>query len=211
MKTINKLNFKGKTLYRKTVTENILNIYNDNRFNFSSLWYLDANMFSRNLGKEFNISHLKVAGIIAALSPLKSWDENKRIAKSFLQSGNSYHTTVMTNKAIAIRDYKGTECSCKEQEAPNLSEFIINTLRGNKIQSFYINIAFPYDDYAVTIDRHAIAICLGRNTINNEQSITDNQYDFFVSCYVDVAKSLGLVPNLVQSITWEKWREIKKL
>jgi len=61
----------------------------------------------------------------------------------------------------------------------------------------------------VTIDRHAIAIALGRTAKDNELQLTPKQYDWFQDCYRYLADRLGIRPSLLQSITWEIWRVIK--
>lgn len=199
---INKLKFKGTTLYRKTVTDNIIKVYNDSRMNVDGDWYKDANDFASKLGSTYNLSTETVCAIIASLSPLKSWSENKRITELFLRDGSELHTGAMMQKAKDILSYKDT----------NQTEFFLYCLRGNKIQSFFINMAFVDLNFAVTIDRHALSICLGRSAKDKEGTgITDNQYDFFVSCFVQAAIELGVRSSMVQSVTWEKWRVLKKI
>lgn len=193
----NKLKFKRRTLYRKTVTDNIKSVVASNVAMKGQFWYLEAYKFALALTNKYNVDLIKVCGIIAALSPLKSWDENIRLTDTFLSSGYSGHTASQTQKAVDILNYNESE--------PEL--FILHTLSGNKIKSFFINIYLPTAEVAVTIDRHALAVCFGRNATDKEtMGITDKQYKFFESCYMQVAKELFLIPNQVQSITWVQWR-----
>lgn len=189
--------FKGQTLYGKRVINNILSVYN--QCENPSDWYIEAHTFAANIAANKNLSNAKVCGVIAALSPLKSWDENKIIAKSFINTGRAKHIGVMVQKAKDIVNGSG-----EVQE-------ICEILNGNKITSFFINMLFPAKEEAVTIDRHAVAVALGRNAKDNElQGITDKQYNFFVDCYKEAAEIAGITPNLMQSATWEKWRELKE-
>ena len=198
---MNKQKFKGKTLFRKTCVDNILTVYNNPNFKGGSDWYSEANQFASTLAKSFGLTDLQVAGIIASLSPLKSWSENKKIAEQFLRNGNGMHTQTFKDKAKEIKLYNSS----------SQREFILATLNGNKISNFFLNIAFPYADNHVTIDRHAIAVILGRSIKENEGAgITDKQYEFLASCYRDASKVLGVLPNVVQSVTWVKWREMKQ-
>ena len=198
---INKQKFKGSTLYRKRVTDNILKVYHDNRLNINNDWYNEANNFARRLARKYGYDVVTVAGVIAALSPLKSWNENKRIAELFLSQGIGKHTQKMIDKAISIRDYKKSD----------KVDHCLRVLNGNKIQSFFLNIVKPDMDNIVTVDRHAISIGLGRNMTQQEGiGITDGQYAFFTSCYIDCANKVGVRANMMQSITWEKWRQLKK-
>lgn len=199
---MNKQKFKGKTLFRKTCVDNIIKIYNDNRVKHEGHdWYATANELANSMAMEFGLTTLQVAGIIASLSPLKSWDANKRIARQFLINGNGKHTEAMKDKARQIKLYNSS----------SQREFILATLNGNKISNFFLNIAFPFADNHVTIDRHAIAVILGRSIKGNEGAgITDKQYEFLASCYRDASKILGVLPNVVQSVTWVKWKQLKE-
>jgi hypothetical protein len=190
-----KQKFKGKTLYTKTVVRNILAIYD--LCGAPSLWYQDANKFAQSLSSSTGYDLSKVCGVIAALSPLKSWDQNKIIARSFLTGGPCKHTGVMKAKASAILKSSGS------------AEDIAEILKGNKIVSFFLNILRPETNNDVTIDRHALAVALGRNMKDNEQQISDKQYLFFVNCYRIAAEMRNVTPMFMQSATWEKWRELK--
>ncbi len=199
---VNKIKFKGRTIYRKRLVDNILKVYNDPRAQISGDWYKDANQLCKDLGSHFEVAPEVVAGIIAALSPLKSWTQNQKIAFDFLLTDRAGHTAVMVDKARTILT----------ADTANMRQFILDTLRGNKIKSFFINMAYPNEVDLVTIDRHALAIALGRNIEEREGvGITIAQYNFFQSCYIQAAKEINIRPNLIQSITWEKWRIIKKL
>jgi len=193
--------YKGKTLFKKTVVDNIIRTYEDSTFDFSTNWYEDASELARGLSIEFNLDYLKVCGIIAALSPLKSWNENKKLAVTFLRTGKARHTRLCEGKAIAIANLS----------AWNLPEAISEVLNGNKIKSFFINIAFPTNQEIVTIDRHALSICLNRSIgARDYVGITDIQYNFFMGCYIEAGGILEVRPSAVQSVTWEKWRMLKK-
>ena len=95
------------------------------------------------LSEQFDKPIYQTAGIIAALSPLKSWKENKRIAILFYQTGIIKHTNLIKGKIYRI------------EKAKNISE-IIKILNGRKIRSFYQNI-LGYEN-VLTIDRHAANI-----------------------------------------------------
>lgn len=199
---IKKQVFKGTTLYRKRVKDNIRRVYLDSRVDITTDWYIEANIFAMKLASKYGVDFITVSGIIAALSPLKSWDENKKIAEGFLRNGKGKHTKNMLSKAHQIKLFKST----------NQREFILAELNGNKIKAFFLNIAYPEGAEAVTIDRHAISIALSRPIVENEGvGITLKQYNFFVSCYKEVAKELNLRPSMLQSVTWEKWRILKTM
>lgn len=193
---MSKQKFKGRTLFTKTTVDNILRIY-DQQTQITN-WYRDANLFAQNLSELTGHSLPKICGVIAALSPLKSWDENKIIARNFLlKTGPAKHTRVMVNKAKDIISGTG--------EVDQICE----VLNGNKITSFFLNILQPETAGAVTIDRHAVAVALGRNATDKELQITTGQYEFFANCYRIAAQKRNVLPLQMQAVTWEIWRELK--
>jgi hypothetical protein len=86
-------------------------------------------------------------------------------------------------------------------------------LGGKKVRSFYFNIIGSGSDEAVTIDRHAIAVCEGRVIPEKELKAffgvkRNRQY---VSEYKSAAKILSkeygpLTAAQVQAIVWVYWR-----
>jgi hypothetical protein len=194
--------FKGKVLLKGTLVKRIINIYNKGDFETNPNWYLEASIFAQELADTHQINYFKVCGIIAALSPLKNWDENKRIAINFILTGRASHTRLMTQKARTI---------LTSLEDDNLDDTILATLNGNKIKNFFINIAYPAHESAVTIDRHALSICLNRSIKKQDYvGITNLQYNFFAEAYIEASEILNVLPCMVQAVTWEKWRELKK-
>jgi hypothetical protein len=194
-----KQQFKGLSLTTTKCVNNILKVYNSSDKFISSNWYVEANSYAQTLAILFNVKLSVACGVIAALSPLKSWDENKKIAHSFLKNGKGKHTKAFVDKALQIKQSNGDV------------ETIAMILNGNKIVSFFINILEPTQENFVTIDRHALSIALGRCILENEgKGITLKQYEFFVNCYKIAGLKAGISAVRMQSITWETWRLAKK-
>ncbi len=195
-----KQRFKGQPLTLTKCVNNILKVYSQaSDKTSSSNWYAEANFFAYGLSKKYDVPLSVACGVIASLSPLKSWDENKRIANSFLHNGKGMHTKCFIDKAVQIKQSNGDV------------ETIASILNGNKIISFFINILEPHQQNFVTIDRHALSIAIGRNLTETEQrGVTFNQYQFFVNAYNVAGTKAGISPVLMQSITWETWRQNKK-
>lgn len=195
-----KQQFKGQSLTLTKCVNNILKVYNQASDKTSSTnWYVEANVYAQNLATKYNVPLSVTCGVIASLSPLKSWSENKRIANSFLHNGKGEHTKCFIDKARQIKLSNGDV------------ETIASILNGNKIISFFINILEPHQQNFVTIDRHALSIALGRNILENEgKGITLKQYEFFVSAYNVAGTKAKISPVLMQSITWVTWKELKK-
>lgn len=190
--------FKGSTLKLRKCVKNIVEVYNSSDKFISFDWYQDANNFANRLSIQYGVSLSVACGVIAALSPLKPWNENKLIAEGFLRNGKGKHTKVMLDKARQIK------------LSDDSIEAICEILNGNKITSFFVNIYSPRLSNSITIDRHAISIVLGRNITNFEGvNITLKQYLFFVNAYKLAGVKLGVDAIRVQSVTWQNWREAK--
>lgn len=194
-----KQQFKGRLLTRTKTVNNILRVYDKAKDFQENDWYKQANLFALNVSKMFNVPLIKVCGVIASLSPLKSWDVNKMITIQFFEGKRGLHTGKMIAKAESITELENAD-------VVQISEI----LRGNKIVSFFLNIYDPSNQDVVTIDRHALCIAVGEILSDTEQrGLTKNQYDFFVQCYKMASIKRGVSPLMMQSVTWEQWRKQK--
>ena len=197
--------YKNQNLTRTKVKNNILRIWKLTDGDERSDWYQEANLFATVLSKELPnykedklLAKSKVCGIISALSPVKRWSENKKVAIDMVRTGDCGHMPLFKQKAKDILNCDGTD------------EAILSILNGNKISSFYLNIRYPKQSNILTIDRHALSIALGRWIKDEEyQGMTYKQYEFFVQCYTLAAIQVGVTPLVMQSATWVKWRKIK--
>jgi len=71
--------YKNVNLSRTKVKNNILKIWSQTSENERFDWYESAHTFAKNNTiNEVELS--KFIGVIAALSPLKAWDQNKSLA-----------------------------------------------------------------------------------------------------------------------------------
>lgn len=191
--------YQHSILTKTKVKNNILRVYQISEVKNS--WYLEAHSFAKELSSK-RCTLIQACGILSALSPLKTWNQNKTIAKAFILDNirAKLHTSTQLNKAITILSLTNPT----EQE-------ILTILNGDKTKSFFINIYKPYDIEHVTIDRHALSIALGKKLSNTEFiHTTNNQYTFFAQCYKDLAKELNILPSTLQAVTWVKWRELDK-
>lgn len=198
--------FRGTKITRAKSRNNILRVLSKAKDRDKFDWYQEANSFCQQLSDKYDIPKDKVIGIVSALSPMRRWDINKRDAEYYISTDKTLrwndklkgykklHTTNQVNKCIRIR---------------NTDDDILTVLGGPKTKSFYMNIKYPAGVDNVTIDRHAIAVALGRIPTDEEHNMTDKAYRFFVDVYKWTAEGLGMKPLLLQSITWEVWRKIK--
>ncbi len=189
---------KGVILTRRRCVNNILTTYYQRKEGDLYDWYVEARVLSQQLAFDRPFSASQCAGVISALSPLKSWDENIKIAHDFIEYGIRSHMFTFVEKAELIMNCDGTD------------EAILDILNGRKISAFYLNIMGRSD--VVTIDRHALSVVLGRDTNDNDYAgMTARQYAFFQECYITAAYKMGIVPSMMQSVTWLVYRRNKLL
>jgi len=194
-----KQQFKGQVLTRTKVKNNIMHFYNQSDKSDKYDWYADAHKFAQELSKDYDIPITTSCGIIAALSPMKTWEQTKRCATSFLETGNGKHMKTFQKKSEEILSCDGSE------------ECIKSILKGRKIVAFFINMLHPHKADNVTIDRHALSVSLKRWVREEDYSgITKRQYKFLEDCYKYTADIIGISPVLLQSTTWERFRKIKQ-
>lgn len=156
-------------------------------------WYVSARTYAATLDDNVN----RAAGVIAALSPLQLWPVNMRMAAAMYDGRRN--CGLSANVAKAERILNGEEP--------------LDVLGGKKVRSFYLNIIGSGNDEAVTIDRHAIAVCEGRAIPDNELKSffgakRNRQY---VAEYVNAAEILSkefgpLTAAQVQATVWVWWR-----
>lgn len=183
---------KGVELSRTKVKNNILKMWRGSTQDDRKDWYKEANIWCENHGVT-TVS--KVAGVVAALSPVKRWDQNLKIASDMICTNDCGHMGVFKDKARRILVSDGSD------------EEILDILNGRKISSFYLNIRYPDKSNNITIDRHALSIALGHKVTDIEYSgLTAKQYAFFVECYTIAAAKVDISPLLMQSGTWVYYR-----
>jgi len=169
-------------------------------------WYPRANELATQIGQG---NTERGAGIIAALSPLTSWESNIKKAHEVVNTGTTTH---LSPDAIskAQRIHQG--------------EHPLDVLGGNKVRSFYQNIQDPSNAEPVTIDRHAYDIAMGRPFVGlggkSKRNITvgpsghkpmsedlglsaKKRYEHFSEAYRRASGELEIpTPNVTQAITW---------
>jgi len=197
----------GEFEYSRTkIKNNILRVYADSLESEKNDWYREAHQWAVDVSKflwsfkRINVSVKQVLGITSALSPLKEWEKNKELTVDFILTGDCGH---MKNNKLKADKIRMAHSSIND-------DTILKILNGKKTQRFYMNMVHPDDGTGVTVDRHAIAIAIGRTATEIEQALTPKKYTFIEKCYKMTADALGLTPLHLQSITWQAWKRIKK-
>ena len=192
----------------KPSVSNILAVYNmatadDLREGLA--WYQTAHQWCR-VQAGSNRPHLvaRNAGIVAALSPLNGWGNNKRKAaeviskrgKIVVEKGKPNGIGLGSNVAKAIAIYNGADP--------------LDILGGDKVRAFYATILDPQGDIDPVIDRHAFDIAVGERTDEKRRGILSRKgvYSDFAAAYREAAKVAGIGSAQMQAVTWIAWRNI---
>lgn len=134
------------------------------------------------------------AGVLSALSPLKRWDINVRIARMSFDTGIAQGNIGQHNdKAQRIID----------------GEFALDVIRGDKTRSFAEAIATAGKGSIATIDRHAHDIAVAQIHTDKTRKIGKRVYREMASAYSECAEYSGKSVNEMQAITWVAWRREK--
>lgn len=180
------------------MVDNILDVYDfatPSEYSEGMTWYNNANGIAWSLDW---INYKRAAGVIAALSPLLSWNKNVEYA-GLIMGGANDAPCLKKNvaKAVAIRDGWNP----------------LDVLSGIKVTSFYQNIVNPYSDDVrhVTIDKHAYDIAVNDMTRPYKgSSVSKGKYLDIASAYIEAAHEANILPLQMQAITWTAWRNMKR-
>lgn len=190
---------------------NILSVYNEATaadLREGLAWYLTAHNWCR-VRAGANRPHLiaRNAGIVAALSPMNAWGNNKRKAEELISlrgrivvekgKPNGIGLGANVEKAIAI--YNGADP--------------LDVLGGDKVRAFYQTILDPLADIDPVIDRHAFDIAVGERTDEKRRGILSRKgvYAEFAHAYREAAKIAGIGSAQMQAVTWIAWRNMHNI
>jgi hypothetical protein len=164
-------------------------------------WYLNARSICRDISKKTGYKFLTVCGVMAALSPFVTWDQNIKDTMALLKDTNYTPGTFKNqrNKAQAIIGL-GFDT--------NVSN-ICSILRGEKTTNFFLNIYSPHYN-RVTVDRHIISLYLDQVGAWQTWSLTPKRYRQISNDIKYVANKLNLKPYQLQAIIWLAWRRLGK-
>lgn len=191
---------KRKSLNIPSLSNKVFNLANKAietpQARHDAAWYDYSGQWCAELDKGFSLPSGTVAGFVAALSPLNSWDSQLKFTPPSLQkcleliaAGDPPHNGILGPGFFANRD---KAARILQGEKP------LNVLGGDKVRSFYRNLIG--DGEAVTIDRHALAI------VGLGETCTSKQYSQVSRAYVLAGEKLGLTGAETQALTWNYWR-----
>lgn len=143
-------------------------------------WYQEAHNYCLKLSKHFKQPLEVVVGIVAALSPRREWNLNKRQARFFFEGQRNLQTRVQMTKCEWIL----------------AGHDIPTALGGMKTVNFYLNILNPKDPDSVTIDRHMLKF-YPEVTNLTPKKYTEIMEDFKITAHYE-----GTIANRVQATCW---------
>ena len=174
-------------------------------------WYLQASDFSHRLADAYDCSHAVAAGVVAALSPNQSWQNNKRAAEMTIKAWSQGidPLSILGVSAYPIMRQKASRILNSDGSV----ESIESILNGPKITSFFRCIIGNQSE--VCVDGHALSVYLGeRIPTTRTPNISKALYKAVQRSYVLVADQsydlIGecLTPAQVQAVTWTVYRRL---
>lgn len=169
------------------------------------VWYDEAHEIARDMACRHGLPTIEhAAGIISVLSPAVRWETNVIDAESVCKASRASDIKVSTygafkRKAIAIK--LGSDPST-----------LINPVTAPKTYSFWRCICEPSNKEFVVVDRHALAVAMGREVPDDKRSALlrgKDRYKFYADVYIRAAKKEGILPHQMQAITWLTWRTMQ--
>lgn len=163
-----------------------LNRASSSIFNQGLEWYSSTKEWTEDIANQYNIHQKQVAGILAALSPMKEWEYNKKLTVEFLECQNCGHLTNQIAKCRMI--YNGYMND----------SYITTVLSGRKTISFYDNICYPNASNLLTVDFRMWNFFKKDEWVH----ITNKRWDEMEKVFQDKSKSLNISIPQIQAILW---------
>ena len=165
----------------------------------STNWYFEVNNYCQLLSEVYQVPLIKVAGIMSALSPNNTFDNNINSLEKFLSSnGNCKVSTFNGQKIKAQKIFNSNDNITLEEIKYILSP--VATM-GLKTKAFFDNIFRPEISEAVTVDLWMI------RWAKLEGCLTPKRYRLISEQIKIQATNEGLKPHQLQA---KLWVEIRK-
>lgn len=177
---------------------NILNEYDnasDGALNRGFGWYAEMRDWCTKLAMKHGTYPERVIGAFAVLSPTIQVDMCKQGIIDLLERGETtYGWQRNRDKALAVLEHGYYE-----------------VIRGAKVEAFADAIEKPVTNTEPVIDRHAVAVYMGRTVGDEERAgLQRTRVQRRISnAYKRAAKARRVPVNVMQAVTWESWIERK--
>ena len=106
MKTIK---YKNTELSKTKVRNNILRVWNRTDESDRHDWYGEANRFAKKVSEIYFVDNSRVIGILSALSPMKTWTQNKKMVHDYFCFGTAGTFKSNVDKCDKIMRCDGTD------------------------------------------------------------------------------------------------------
>lgn len=171
-------------------------------------WYPEAHALAVTLAFSLPTDHphygdiYRAAAVLARYSVQTSWPQNVRLARM------AYAAAEVPATALAGIMATPTLGATRRAVARLLvaGDAVSEVITSQKVSDFLACIADPWNESAAVIDRHALAIALGRTLTRDEQGMSKSTYRACADAYRFAAAEVGLLPLTVQAVTWIVWR-----
>lgn len=149
-------------------------------------WYPTANQLATFISDGNTVAG---AGVLAALSANKGWEQNQSIAERAFDDGRA---------TGHVSD------ACRKAERIMNGENPLDVLpTDSKTWNFYRCIVDPTDPDPVVIDRHAHDVAVGEVYGSNDRGLSaKGRYAALAHAYRIAARELGILPQELQAIVW---------
>jgi len=189
---------------------NVLAIYNiasEDALREGLAWYQTAHNWCRVTSKGRPHLMRRNAGIVAALSPMNEWQNNKRKAAELISLRGNVVTVKGQPNGIGLGANVAKACLIYKGADP------LDVLKGDKVRAFYRTIVDPMGDIDPVVDRHAFDIAVGERTDDKRRGILSRKgvYTEFANVYREAAKVAGIGSAQMQAVTWVAWKEIHNI
>jgi hypothetical protein len=161
------------------------------------LWYETAHQQVAALAGEYGIDVTRCCGIVAALSVQQAWDT----------ANGRYPNLDRARELLATGDAKTFKDPVRKARAILAGADPLDVLSGNKVRSFYRNLAAPGQTDAVTLDRW-MARAVG---VPQSRLASLKTYERIADAFRAAAAQLHISPDALQASVWTVVRRSPEL
>lgn len=170
-------------------------------------WYPEAHAIARDLALGLPISHRwygdveRSSAVLSRFSVQTSWPLNQRYA------GEAYAALGSQDPTAGIMGIK--TLGATRQAVSRLlvaGESVSSVMTGIKTRDFARCILHPWNEDTAVVDRHAVSIAVGRPLSAKQVGMSKRRYTEVADAYRHAASEAGLLPLIVQAVTWVVWR-----
>lgn len=179
-----------KRYNKETIKQNYIYWLTNSRHDDGN-WYRKARLDISRIASHFNINESIVSAVIAVLSPLNKWENNKSDAISVMAAW------FLNMSPEDIRTHTFDANKWKAWSVLNDQTNHLNYVKGDKVYNFYC--ALTGDDESPVIDSWMLQAA-GLDKTNKIDR--NNLYSILAECLQSVAANSGLTVTQVQARIW---------